>query len=81
MFHQPFAYFFDSREAFAFPAFSFFEAFMRWILILLLLVQTAHAVEVGESVPDFALQDLDNRSYRPDQFRGRVLVLYFMGYD
>lgn len=36
--------------------------------------------DVGESVPNFSLRDLSGQTHTPATYRGKVLVLYFLGY-
>ena len=37
--------------------------------------------QVGNQIPAFSLQDLDGRTYTEKDYEGRILVLYFMGYN
>ena len=60
-----------------------FEDFMRrglLFLIFLLWASSARGADVGDVLPSFSLRGAEGRVYASDQFRGRVLVLYFMGY-
>ena len=59
----------------------------RWIptlvlaLSALLLSSTdANAVQVGDEAPDFTLLDPDGQSYTLSSYRGKVVVLAFIGY-
>ncbi len=49
-------------------------------LVLLTAARPAHAQMVGEHLPSVSLKSLDGRTYTTDAYRGRVLVLYLMGY-
>ena len=40
----------------------------------------AVAVEVGDEAPDFTLLDPDGQSYTLSAYRGKVVVLAFIGY-
>jgi len=37
--------------------------------------------QVGAQIPAFSLQDLDGKTYTEKDYEGRILVLYFMGYN
>ncbi len=50
-----------------------------WFLVF--LSANPLMADVGEPVPEFALRALDGEIYTPSEFRGKVLVLYLMGYD
>ena len=53
-----------------------------WVatLVFAALAMPARAVEVGQVLSDFSLQGLDGRTYAASDYRGKVLVLYLMGY-
>jgi hypothetical protein len=53
-----------------------------WIAILALtaLATPARAVDLGQPLSDFSLQGIDGRTYVASDYRGKVLVLYLMGY-
>jgi peroxiredoxin len=38
------------------------------------------AADVGDSVPNFSLRDLKGQTHTPATYRGKVLVIYFLGY-
>ncbi len=40
----------------------------------------AEAAE-GETIPEFSLKDLDGMTFTEQTYRGKVLVLFFIGYD
>ena len=46
----------------------------------LILSVSVDALTVGEHLPAISLQSLDGETYATDDFRGKVLVLYLMGY-
>ena len=50
-------------------------------MILLLLVASASAATVGQSVDNFSLKDLDGNTRRASDYRGKVLVLAVIGYN
>ena len=60
----------------------------RWIPVLLLMLVAltalsavdAVAVQVGDTAPDFTLLDPDGQSYTLSAYRGKVVVLAFIGY-
>ncbi len=41
----------------------------------------AEAASVGEPAPNFSLLDLNGKTHIPAEYRGSVLVLYFLGYN
>ena len=41
----------------------------------------AEAASVGDQVPSFSLVDLNGKTHTPAEYRGSVLVLYFLGYS
>lgn len=53
-----------------------------WVPILAFVAVSmpVRALEVGRTLPEFSLRGLDSRLYAPSEFRGKVLVLYLMGY-
>lgn len=52
------------------------------LLLCLLWQDTALAnLRVGEPVPDFTLDDLAGQPVSIDDFRGKVVLLNFFGYD
>ena len=56
--------------------------FMAFILVLgLSLSGSAIAVEIGDVAPDFRLMDLDGNTVRLTDEAGKVVLLYFLGYD
>ncbi len=38
------------------------------------------AADVGDSVPNFSLRDLKGQTHTQATYRGKVLVIYFLGY-
>ncbi len=49
-------------------------------LILLLLVQVLPAdaqLKVGDKVPDFELEGIDDETYKLSDFTGKVVILHF----
>ena len=53
-----------------------------WVSILAFAAVSmpVRALEVGKNLSDFSLQGLDSRVYATSDYRGKVLVLYLMGY-
>ena len=53
-----------------------------WVSILAFVALSipVRALEVGKNLSDFSLQGLDGRTYVASDYRGKVLVLYLMGY-
>ena len=52
---------------------------------LLILLLAPHALaqipKAGDPVIPFSLTDLDGRLHTPDKYKGKVLVLWFVGHD
>lgn len=52
-----------------------------WLLLFVLIgIPSVHA-QVGSVAPAFSLQDLQGTTHMPEQYRGKVLVLFFFGYN
>ena len=49
-------------------------------MILLLLVGSASAVTVGQTITDFSLKDLDDNTHNASDYRGKVLVIAAIGH-
>ena len=41
----------------------------------------AEAQNVGDAVPSFSLTGLDDKTYASATYKGRVLVLYYLGHN
>ena len=51
------------------------------IALLTFALSPTHAIEEGEVLPVFHLQDLTGRDHTPQTHTGQVLILYFFGHD
>lgn len=51
-----------------------------WAFFLLFGEGSAFA-QVGSPAPEFSLQDLEGTTHTPAQYRGKVLVLFFFGFN
>lgn len=47
---------------------------------LILQAATAGAIEVGQTAPDFTLQDVSGASHTLSALRGKAVLLAFIGY-
>ena len=56
-----------------------------WVAFLLVLrffpAGPAEAQSVGDAVPTFSLTGLDDKTYASGNYRGSVLVLYYLGHN
>ena len=50
-----------------------------WLIVLMGTVPV-HA-QVGNVAPSFSLQDLEGATHMTEQYRGKVLVLFFFGHN
>ena len=57
----------------------------RWALLLALLLahapQARGAIQVGDPAPDFALQDITGHTYTLSDYRGKAVLLAFIGHS
>lgn len=51
------------------------------LLLSLAAAGPAEALKVGDKLPTFTLQGLDEKTYKAEDFKGMVLVLFFLGYN
>ena len=51
------------------------------LIALLGTAGVARSVEVGESLAGFSLQDIDGRTHTLAEYRGKVLILLFLGHN
>lgn len=53
-----------------------------FILLSFLLLESAQAFQVNSPVVHFSLRSLnDNSTHTPEQYKGQVLVLFFLGHN
>ncbi|MBX3118553.1 MAG: redoxin domain-containing protein [Fimbriimonadaceae bacterium] len=45
-------------------------------LFMTVLAQTPAKIEVGKPIPDVAIQDMNGKTVRLSQFRGKKLILF-----
>jgi peroxiredoxin len=57
---------------------------LTYVLALFLRLTVTGGVwgmSVGDAVPGFSLTGLDGKVYKPEDFKGKVLVLFFIGHN
>ena len=54
-----------------------------WVIALLLVLfnAPAQAIEVGDTAPDFTLEEVAGDTIALSSLNGRVVLLYFFGWD
>ncbi len=55
--------------------------FVSMLLFGLNPPEPADAQSVGDAVPAFSLTGLDGKTYAAANYKGRVLVLYYLGHN
>ncbi len=51
------------------------------VILGLFAPASARAQKVGDTVPTFSLTGLDDKTYTPADYMGRVFVLYYLGHN
>lgn len=52
-----------------------------WSVFFVFFSALPIAAQVGKTIADFSLQDLEGTTHTPARYRGQVLVLFFMGHN
>ena len=56
--------------------------FLTLLLVFAVLGLSGSALaKVGDPAPDFMLQDLNGRTHSASTYKGKVLVLFYLGYN
>ena len=59
----------------------FATCFVFLLVLVLFPGRPAEAQSVGDAVPTFSLTGLDGKTYASANYRGSVLVLYYLGHN
>ena len=57
------------------------RVFLFAVILGLVTTSASWTMGVGDAVPSFSLTGLDGKIYKPEDFKGKVLVLFFIGYN
>jgi peroxiredoxin len=52
-----------------------------WFMVFLLVGFAPANAQVGSAVPMFSLMDSEGTTHMPEQYRGKVLVLFLFGFS
>lgn len=52
-----------------------------WLFVFVLAGFTPVHAQVGSAAPTFSLQDTEGTTHTPEQYRDKVLVLFFFGHN